>query len=425
MKARLAAALVLAVVLLPSAQAAPADRLPKYAVRDLGTLGGTVTAGADVNALSQVVGFSMTADGFLHGFIWDRGAMADLGTLGGESSYATAINDAGTVVGFSQLPHSRSSHAFIWRKGSGMKDLGTLGGEQSFAADINNAGLVVGRAFDAQGSPHGFVWSSDTGMHALGGGDPFSVATATAPGTQGAVAGSAGLPLVPGRWRTPGQPFTPFSLPAGFNQGQGTAIDARNDVVGSASTPTGLVRAFFRSSAGTMRVLRVPGIQNSEAASVSNSLRVVGTAYDDPFFLTSAWLARTPSSPAHLLLELVPPQAAWTFAYATSVNDRGMIVGTGLHRGRTRAYLLTPDTKEQAASLRQFAPGGKRFHQRVAEGLANALAYLDGGKKAKACAAIKVLQPAVARERTLSKPVRAIFVADLRGFRRTLGCTAE
>ena len=258
MKARLAAALVLAVVLLPSAQAAPADRLPKYAVRDLGTLGGTVTAGADVNALSQVVGFSMTADGFLHGFIWDRGAMTDLGTLGGESSYATAINDAGTVVGFSQVAHSRSSHAFIWRKGSGMKDLGTLGGEQSSprtstTRGSSSAGHSTPRAVRTVSSA-----SSDTGMRALGGGDPFSVATATAPGTQGAVAGSAGLPLVPGRWRTPGQPFSPFSLPAGFNQGQGTAIDARNDVVGSASTPTGLVRAFFRSSAGAMRVLRVP-----------------------------------------------------------------------------------------------------------------------------------------------------------------------
>jgi hypothetical protein len=259
-------------------------------------------------------------------------------------------------------------------------------------------------------------------MRALGGGDPFSVATATAPGTQGAVAGSAGLPLVPGRWPTPGQPFSPFSLPAGFNQGQGTAIDARNDVVGSASTPTGLVRAFFRSSAGAMRVLRVPGIQNSEAASVSNSLRVVGTAYDDPFFLTSAWLARTPSSPAHLLLELVPPQAAWTFAYATSVNDRGMIVGTGLHRGRTRAYVLTPDIKEQVASLRQFAPGGKRFHRRVASGLDDALGYLAADQTAKACASVKALQPLAARERTLSKPVRGLFTADLRGFRRALGC---
>jgi hypothetical protein len=260
-------------------------------------------------------------------------------------------------------------------------------------------------------------------MHALSGGDPFSVATATAPGMQGPVAGSAGLPLVPGRWRTTGAPFTAFTLPAGFDQGQGTAIDARNDVVGSASTSTGLVRAFFRSSAGAMRVLRVPGIRNSEAASVSNSLRVVGTAYDDPFFLTSAWLARSPSARARLLLELVPPEAAWTFAYATSVNDRGQIVGTGLHRGRTRGYLLTPDVAEQAASLRQFAPGGKRFHQRVAAGLEGALAYVDRGKKAKACAAIKVLQRAVARERTLTKPVRAIFVADLRGFRRTLGCT--
>ena len=148
MKTRLAAALALAVVLLPSATAAP-ERQAKYAVRDLGTLGGTVTAAADVNAMGQVVGFSMTGDGFLHAFVWDRGVMTDLGTLGGESSYATAINDSGWVVGFSQISHSRSSHAFLWRKGVGMKDLGTLGGDQSFAADINNAGLVVGRAFDA------------------------------------------------------------------------------------------------------------------------------------------------------------------------------------------------------------------------------------------------------------------------------------
>jgi probable HAF family extracellular repeat protein len=421
MKARLAAALVFAVVLLPSAQAST-ERMARYAVRDLGTLGGTVTAAADVNALNQVVGFSMTTEGYLHAFLWDRGAMSDLGTLGGESSYATAINDAGAVVGFSQLPHSRSSHAFIWRKGVGMKDLGTLGGDQSFAADVNNAGLVVGRAFDAPGNPHGFVWTAAGGMQPLTGGDPFSIATSAAPGMQGPVAGSAGLPLVPGRWRTTGAPFTPFKLPGGFNQGQGSAIDARSDVVGSASTPTGLVRAFFRSSAGRMRVLRVPGIQNSEAAAISNSLRVVGTAYDDPFFLTSAWLARTPSAPARLLLELVPPEAAWTFAYATSVNDRGLIVGTGLHRGRTRAYLLTPDVAEQATSLRQFAPGGKRFHGRVATALQQALAYLDSGRKPKACATIKVLQPVAAGERTLSKPVRGIFVADLRGFRRSLGC---
>jgi hypothetical protein len=227
---------------------------------------------------------------------------------------------------------------------------------------------------------------------------------------------------VPGRWRTTGSTFSPFRLPGGFNQGQGAAIDARNDVVGSASTQTGLVRAFFRSSAGAMRVLRVPGIQNSEAASISNSRRVVGTAYDDPFFLTSAWLARTPSAPARLLLELVPPEAAWTFAYANSVNDRGLIVGTGLHRGRTRAYLLTPDIREQAASLRQFALGGRRFHQRVARGLADALSYLADARMTKACADLKSLQPVTGRERTLSKPVRGVFVADIRGFRRSLGC---
>ena len=86
----------------------------------------------------------MTSAGFLHAFLWDRGQMTDLGTLGGESSYATAINDGGVVVGFSQIAHSRNSHAFIWRKGSGMKDLGTLGGDQSFAADQRAACLAAG-----------------------------------------------------------------------------------------------------------------------------------------------------------------------------------------------------------------------------------------------------------------------------------------
>jgi probable HAF family extracellular repeat protein len=364
----------------------------------------------------------MTGEGLLHAFIWDRGEMTDLGTLGGESSYATAINDAGMVVGFSQIAHSRSAHAFLWRKNVGMKDLGTLGGEQSFAADVNNAGLVVGRAFDAQGNPHGFVWRSDTGMQVLSGGDPFSVATSAAPGMQGPVAGSAGVPLAPGRWRTTGTPFAPFSLPGGFNQGQGAAIDARNDIVGSASTASGLSRAFFRSSSGKIRVLRVPGIANSEAAAISNSLRVVGTAYDDPFFLTSAWLARTPSSPARLLLELVPPEAAWTFAYATSVNDRGQIVGTGLHKGRTRAYLLTPDVNEQGASLRAFAPGGTAFHKNMARTIRAAVTELRHNYKSRACATLKGLQHLIPHEHTLSRPVQGIFGADVRGFRRSLGC---
>jgi probable HAF family extracellular repeat protein len=422
MMKRLAAAVVLLSVLILSSAQASTQRTPKYAVRDLGTLGGTVTAAADVNALGQVVGFSMTGDGYLHAFIWDRGVMTDLGTLGGESSYATAINDSGMVVGFSQITRSRNAHAFLWRKGIGMKDLGTLGGAQSFAADINNAGLVVGRAFDAGQSPRGFVWRASTGMLALTGGDPFSVATSAAPGAQGPVAGSAGAPLLPGRWRTTGAPFTAFTLPGGYIQGQGAAIDARNDIVGSASTVSGLVRAFFRSQAGAMRVLRVPGIQNSEAAAVSNSLRVVGTAYDDPFFLTSAWLARTPASPAKLLLELVPPEAGWTFAYANSVNDRGQIAGTGLHRGRTRGYVLTPNVNEQAASLRAFAPGGKIFHKLVAKTLSDALSDLEHRHKSRGCASLSALQRAAGKERTLSKPVRGIFAADIRGFRRSLGC---
>jgi hypothetical protein len=303
-----------------------------------------------------------------------------------------------------------------------MHDLGTLGGAQSFASDITNAGLVVGRAFDSTDTPRGFVWTAQGGMRQLPGGDPFSLASAAAPGTRGPIAGSAGLPLVPGRWRALGAPFTPFALPRGFEQGQAAGINARGDVVGSASSRTGLVRGFFRTAGGSMLQLRAPGIENSEAAAVSNSLRVVGTAYDDPFFLTSAWLARRPGGPVQLLLRLVPASAGWSFAYANSVNDLGQIAGTGLHAGLTRGYLLVPNATEQAASLGTFKLGGRSFHQRVKRALSAALADVANDRKSRACGSLKTLQRSSRRERTLPKPVRGIFAADVHGFRRTLRC---
>ena len=197
-----------------SATAAP-ERQAQYAVRDLGTLRRTVTAAADVNAMGQVVGFSMTADGFLHAFVWDRGVMTDLGTLSvGESSYATAINDSGWVVGFSQISRSRNSHAFLWRKGVGMEDSGRSAATRVSRRTSTTPGWWSGCCSTVR-VPRGFVWTAAAGMRALSGGDPFSLATGTASGTNGPVAGSAGLPLVPGRWRTTGTPFSAFILPHG------------------------------------------------------------------------------------------------------------------------------------------------------------------------------------------------------------------
>src|SRR5262245_65227999 len=71
--------------------------------------------------------------------------MQDLGTLGVLDSQALGINARGQVVGFSYTAAGRI-HAFVWDAGTGMQDLGTLGGPLSVAHCINARGQVVGAA---------------------------------------------------------------------------------------------------------------------------------------------------------------------------------------------------------------------------------------------------------------------------------------
>ena len=81
---------------------------------DLGTLGGFLSAPAQVSPSGQVVGSSAIANGGIHAFSWTQsGGMVDLGTLGGSFSEAVAVNARGDVVGDSDT--GTETHATLWR----------------------------------------------------------------------------------------------------------------------------------------------------------------------------------------------------------------------------------------------------------------------------------------------------------------------
>lgn len=112
----------------------------------LGSLGGAGNGEAlGINSTGQVVGYSYTADGNAHAFLWESGSMMDLGTLGGRSSIAEDINEAGDVVGSSETS-TGCVHAFRWKDGVmiDLNDPTECNPEGSVATGINSAGEIAG-----------------------------------------------------------------------------------------------------------------------------------------------------------------------------------------------------------------------------------------------------------------------------------------
>jgi probable HAF family extracellular repeat protein len=155
-----------------------ADR-PRYALVDLGTLGGPnsfvdaltmplnhrgrVTACAETAAPNPHVANGSPAyrpsPFTLHAAFSRNGALVDLGVLpGGSNSCSMWINSRGWIVGssengaidpFTGYPQVRAT---LWKNGT-VRNLGTFGGPESFAYAINSQGDVTGFAEHAMPDP--------------------------------------------------------------------------------------------------------------------------------------------------------------------------------------------------------------------------------------------------------------------------------
>ena len=170
--------IALAGLLVPSPMAAQDqnhDKQAHYQVFNLGTLGGTSSAGNTINNIGWAIGSAnLPGDTTGHATAWLYGLKFDLGTLGGPNSNVVFPNrnNHGEVVGISQIssrdplgedwscsaffaPATATGHVclgFVWKWGN-MTPLPTLGGNNGFAAAVNNSGRVVGWAENSVHDP--------------------------------------------------------------------------------------------------------------------------------------------------------------------------------------------------------------------------------------------------------------------------------
>jgi probable HAF family extracellular repeat protein len=331
-----AAASALASLLAAGLYARPACAGQRYAVEDLGTLGGSTSVATAINDAGQVVGFATTAAGSQHAFLFSGGVLQDLGTLGGSASTATALNGAGQVVGFSSVPGDQACRAFLWSAGK-MQPLPALGGRESYATGINAAGQIVGSVSTTQGASRAFIYAQGVTQDLVMISD---LGTALGISDAGSVLG-----VVSDGWVTRACLHTESDLvdlgSLGGSNTEPTAIGAAGQVVGGSDTVGNRARHAFRWTRGVMEDLGALGNRDSIAYGINRAGQVVGSSYVDGDLTRHAVLYTDGTGMVDLNAR-IDPSLGWKLVDAQAINERGEIVGWGYHNGLLRAFLLVP-----------------------------------------------------------------------------------
>jgi probable HAF family extracellular repeat protein len=339
-----AALIVPLVVAAPSAAATPMGAAARYTVTDLGTLGtGDLSVANAIDNVGVVVGYTDVTSGLPHGFRWSAGTMTDLGTEpGGDDSTANAINEAGQVAGTADRQSGGYGYPVRWSATGALTDLGRpVTNELGVGNAIDPAGRVAGgqRLANSEGNPVAELYDTN-GTATYLGNPQESLDAATGINAADQVVGTPAF-----LWKAGTLRMLPALPGAPTGDAGATAINVSGRIVGwsGIAGTSGAQHAVLWSGGVLTDLGTIDGIAYNQANAINRTGEAVGTADPrcQPCVHPVAWL-REPSGTLTDLNSLVPARSGWTLRQANGINDRGQIVGAGLHNGAPHAYLLTP-----------------------------------------------------------------------------------
>jgi probable HAF family extracellular repeat protein len=360
-----------------------AQPVARYAVTDLGVVGGAGQPYLITN-IGLVSGAAAATPGAsMHAVLWYKGLKIDIGTPGltGLNSAAYGINQFGQTVGAAQtsvpnsedfcgfnaleLPTSNTTCLpFLWQFGV-MTKLPTLGGANGVANSINNRGVVAGWAESAAPDPNPacpvsqfepVIWENGA-IEKLPtfAGDHDGIAAQIndhgqvvgASGTCGAYNPNSGVYLVENHallWENGvATDLGNLGGTGGIAGNHACAINNRGQVVGhSELTNDTTFHGFLWTKTSGMRDLgTLPGDFASLALGINDGGEVVGASLDANFN-PRAVLWENDGQMADLNT-LIPANSGLYLLLAESVNSSGQIIGLAVtSAGVVHGFLATP-----------------------------------------------------------------------------------
>ena len=334
---------------------------PRFAVVDLGTLGGSFSLAYSINDKGQISGTStVTGDTAQHSFLYSNGNLVDVGTLGGPNSESFSnvnnrAQDSGTAETAVTDPNNENFCSFgtnpsliclgfVWQNGI-MTPLPAPGGVNGQAAAINDRGLVAGYAEIAaadQNCPAPQVLAFRPVIWA--GGYPFALPLYGAD-TEGAafwinnagdVVGASGicapydpryaLEIQPRHallWHN-GRPIDLGNL-GGSMQNAAIAINDRRQVVGASDIAGDTYQHAFLWQNGTMSDLgTLQGDVISAAVAINDQGQITGVSSDDNNNIRGfLWQ----NGAMYDLNDLVAGNTLLYLLHGFGINNEGWLVG--------------------------------------------------------------------------------------------------
>lgn len=371
------------------------ERLPHYAVTDLGTLpNGTFSLAASGITDNRLIGGAAALpDGTQHAVLWDKGRILDIalpglsGTAGAKlNSSVFGVNQRAQAAGQveTQTPDTENfclygtglqCVPFLWEHGK-MTALPTLGGNNGAASAINKRGEIAGvaenntsdascplpQAFDFEAVVWGLTRGEVRELRPLSGdtvGFAFSINDlGEVVGTSGSCADTLPNGVVVGPnavlWERDGTPVDLGNLGGSVNislvavGNRAIGINNRGQVVGGSTLPGNTTAHAFLWTRQTrkMRDLgTLDGDVNSGALAINDSGDAVGVS-NDASGGARAFLWR---NGVMIDLNTLAVDSPLYLLFAAGINSRGEISGFGAtEEGDIHAFVAVPCDEDHA-----------------------------------------------------------------------------